>query len=41
VALALTLVRLLNQCGISAFWVTEEERRKLEEVWQGSRPNFS
>ncbi len=30
--LALKLVRLLNQHGISAFWVTKEEGRKLAEV---------
>ena len=33
-SLALRLVRLLNQHGISGFWVTEEEARKLREVWQ-------
>ena len=32
-ALALKLVRLLNQHGISAFWVTEEEGRELADVW--------
>ncbi len=31
--LALKLVRLLNQHGISAFWVSEEEGRQLAEVW--------
>ena len=33
-SLALRLVRLLNQHGINGFWVTEEEARKLGEVWQ-------
>ena len=32
--LALRLVRLLNQHGISGFWVTDEEARKLGQVWQ-------
>ena len=32
-SLALRLVRLLNQHGISGFWVTEEEGRKLGQVW--------
>jgi hypothetical protein len=31
--LALKLVRLLNQHGISGFWVTDEEARKLGQVW--------
>ena len=31
--LALRLVRLLNQAGISGFWVTSEEARKLSRVW--------
>ena len=33
-ALALKLVRLLNQHGINAFWVTEEEGRTLAEAWR-------
>ena len=31
--LAQTLVRLLYANGIDAFWVTEEEDRKLGEAW--------
>ena len=33
-ALAIRLVRLLNQAGINGFWVTEGEARKLREVWR-------
>jgi hypothetical protein len=32
--LALSLVRLLNQHGINGFWVTDEEARRLEQVWR-------
>ena len=32
-ALAIRLVRQLYQVGISGFWVTEEEARKLGQVW--------
>ena len=32
-SLALRLVRLLNQHGISGFWVTKQEARKLRDVW--------
>ena len=32
-ALALKLVRLLNRHGTNAFWVTEEEGKKLAQVW--------
>ena len=32
--LALRLVRVLNQHGISGFWVTTEESEKLRQVWQ-------
>ena len=32
--LALQLVRLLNKHGISAFWVSDEEARKLRQVWR-------
>ena len=34
VRLALTLVRLLYQAGVDAFWVTEEEGEKLAQVWK-------
>ena len=33
-ALAIRLVRLLNQHGISGFWVTDEEAAKLGQVWR-------
>ena len=32
--LAIRLVRLLNQHGISGFWVTDEEAAKLGQVWR-------
>ena len=32
--LALKLVRLLDGNGVTAFWVTEEEGEKLEQLWQ-------
>ena len=32
--LAVRLVRLLNQHGVSGLWVTDEEARKLGQVWQ-------
>lgn len=32
--LATSLVRLLNEQGINGFWVTDEEARKLGEVWR-------
>ncbi len=33
-ALAIKLVRLLNQHGISGFWLSDKEARKLGEVWR-------
>ena len=33
-ALAIRLVRLLNQHGINGFWVTDEEAQKLGKVWR-------
>ena len=33
-ALAIRLVRLLNQHGISGFWVTDEEAAKLGQMWR-------
>lgn len=32
--LAIRPVRLLNQHGISGFWVTDEEAQKLRQVWR-------
>jgi hypothetical protein len=32
--LALRLVKMLNQAGISGFWVTDEEAQKLAQVWR-------
>ena len=34
IQLALTLVRLLYQNGIDAFWVGEAEGERLQEVWE-------
>ncbi len=32
--LAVRMVRLLHEHGISGFWVTNEESEKLRQVWQ-------
>ena len=32
--LAVRLVRLLDGNGVTAFWVTQEEGEKLEQLWR-------
>ena len=32
--LAVQLVKLLDRHGVPAFWLTQEEGEKLEQLWQ-------
>ena len=32
--LAVQLVKLLDKHGVTAFWVSQEEGEKLEQLWQ-------
>ena len=32
--LAVQLVKLLDKHGVTAFWLTQEEGEKLEQLWQ-------
>ena len=32
--LAVQLVKLLDRHGVTAFWLTQEQAEKLEQLWQ-------